>query len=249
MSQMGAADFGAALGSSGPGGRVSLGARFGSFSAEGFDTRVWTLPLGYSYGLSGGTTLILDAPLTFLETAGTQSYSGSLGVGLRVPIGLGTSALSWHLTPMVRVGGVGSIGLAAVGGMWSVSLTSALDWRVREGTSLTLGNMVSRLQTFPVNIGDYNVSYELTNYMFRNGLIFTQAVGDLFGRPARASAFLIDTRFTGDALFVRSYQEFGGFLSFDLRAGGQPVPLSFGVTVTTGERGYRGYSLNLGVTF
>lgn len=249
MAQMGASDFAVGTGAGGLGSRFSLGARFGSYSAEGFDTRVWTLPLGYSFGFANGATMVIDAPLTLVSNAGAQSYSGSIGLGVRVPVRLGLSDVDWTLTPMLRVGGVGSVSLASVSGMWSVSLTSALDWRVREGTSLTIGNMVSRLQTFPVNVGDYRVDYDLTNIMFRNGVIATQAIGEWFGRPVRASLFAIDTRFTGDALFIRSYQEFGGFLTTDLRAGGQSVPLSVGVTVLSGERGYRGYSLNLGMSF
>jgi hypothetical protein len=250
MATMGASDFSAATGiPSGTGGRFGLGARFGSYSAEGYDTQVWTLPLGYSYGLSGGTTLLLDAPLTLMSTAGAQSYSGSLGFGARVPVGLGIDGLRWSLTPMLRVGGVGSTALGAVGAMWSASLTSTLDWQVRSGTILTLGNMISRLQTVPLSLGGYDISYELTNHMFRNGLIASQAIGDWFGRPVRASAFVIDTRFTGDALYVRSYQEFGGFVTFDINAGGRRLPLSLGVTVLSAERGYRGYSLNLGMTF
>ncbi|MGG5809124.1 hypothetical protein [Falsiroseomonas sp. CW058] len=249
MSQMGASDFNLATGGA-PGGGFSLGARFGSYSAEGFDTRVWTLPLGYSFGMSNGATLLVDAPLTLLSAAGTQSYSGSLGLGLRVPLRIGLpDGVAWSLTPMLRAGGVGSVSLGAVGGMWSASLTSTIDWQVRPGTSVTIGNMVSRLQTLPIKIGDYDVSYELTNLMYRNGVIATQAVGEWLGRPVQASAFLIDTRFTGDALYVRSYQEFGGYLSFDMQAGGQRLPLSLGVTVLSGDRGYRGYSLNLGVTF
>jgi hypothetical protein len=250
MSQMGASDFGAATGIGAPGSSFSLGARFGSYSAEGFDTRVWTLPLGYAFGMSNGMTLLLDAPLTLLDSAGTQSYSGSFGVGLRLPIRLALpETVRWSLTPMVRAGAVGSSSLGAVGGMWSASLTSTLDWQVTPATGVTIGNMVSRLQTLPVNIGEYDVSYELTNVMFRNGVIASQAIGEWLGRPVRASAFAIDTRFTGDALFVRSYQEFGGFLSFSTGQGGQGLPLSLGVTVLNGDRGYRGYSLNLGMTF
>jgi hypothetical protein len=151
--------------------------------------------------------------------------------------------------PLLRVGGVGSVDLGAVGAIWSASLTSVLDLRLREGTSLTIGNMAAQLQTIPLAAGDYDVSYELSNQMFRNGIIASQEVGEWFGRPVKASAFLIDTRFTGDALFVRSYQEFGGFVSFGVQAGGTRVPLSLGVTVLNGERGYRGYSLNLGMSF
>ncbi len=35
---------------------------------------------------------------------------------------------------------------------YSASLTSTLDWRTREGTSCSLANMVSRLETVSVTI-------------------------------------------------------------------------------------------------
>ncbi|HEV7263499.1 MAG TPA: hypothetical protein VGN83_01060 [Falsiroseomonas sp.] len=248
MSQMGASDFGAATGAL-PGGRFGLGARFGQYSAEGYDTNTWTVPLGYAFELESGPTIILDGPLTLVDAGGSQSYSGSLGLGVRVPVRLGLSGVAWSLTPMLRIGGVGSTALGAVGAIWSASLTSTLDLRLGQATNLVIGNMFSHMQTLPLSVGDYDVSYDLRNQMFRNGAILSHDIGEWFGLPMKGSVFLIDTRFTGDALFVESYQEFGGYVSFGLRAGGREVPLSLGVTMLNGEQGYRGFSLNLGMTF
>lgn len=83
---------------------------------------------------------------------------------------------------------------------YSASLTSTLDWRAREGTSFTLANMVSRLETVSVTISDYGISYNLTNYMYRNGLLVTQRLGEFAGRNVSGSLFAVDTRFTGDDL-------------------------------------------------
>lgn len=246
MSQMGASDFGAALGLGGgrPGG-LGLAARFGSYAVDGFNSRVYSLPISTSFDLGEGRALLLDGPLTFIDTEGAQSYSGSVGVGMRLPIRIGLpETLDWTLTPMVRMGGVGSLDLGAVGGLWSVSVTSSLGWQVLPGTRLQMANMASRLQTLPIDYGGYNVSYELTNMMYRNGLLVTQDIGELFGRAAQATVFAIDTRFTGDALYVNSYQEYGGYLTF-----GGATPISVGLTVLTGERGYGGVTVNLGSVF
>ncbi len=260
MSQMGAADFGAAtsgtrlgagFGAASQGGRVGLGARFGSYTAGGYDTKTYTLPLSYSYGFSG-PELIIDAPLTLLDTSGAQSYSGSLGVGVRVPMRIGLpDFLDWSLTPMIRGGAVGSVELGAVSAMWSASLTSSLGIRLGENTALTIGNMYGRLQTVPVTIQDYNISYELKNNMFRNGVVLTQGIGEVLGRATSLSVFAVDTRFSGDALFVRSYQEFGAFLNLGepLRMGGMSIPFRIGATYTRGENDYRGFAINLGVSF
>jgi hypothetical protein len=251
MSQMGASDFNNAVGRPGmPTSRYALGARFGSYSAEGFNTQVWSLPLATTFELEDGRAIILDAPLTMSSTEGAASYSGSIGLGYRMPMHVGLpESLTWTLTPMLRTGAVGSLDLGAVGGIWSASLTSVLDWQARPGTLLTMGNMASRLQTLPISYGGYSASYELTNYMFRNGVIATQDVGEAFGQPLKASVFAIDTRFTGDAVFISNYQEYGAFLTFGIRSGGRSVPLSLGVTVMQAEHGYRGYSLNLGMSF
>ena len=261
MSQMGASDFNVATGGGftaggrsdvAGGGRFDLGARFGRYTADGFDTSVYTLPLGYSYGFSNGMRLIIDAPLTLLSTSGAQSYSGSAGVGLRIPMGVNLpESLSWALTPMMRAGGVGSTELGAVGGLWSASLTSTLDWRAREGTTFTLANMASRLETMSVTISDYGISYDLTNYMFRNGLIATQRLGELAGRQVSGSLFAVDTRFTGDDLYVKAYQEYGGYLTFGdpVTVAGMRLPIRLGATFTQGDNGYRGFSVNLGFTF
>jgi hypothetical protein len=251
MSTMGASDFNNALGGGATAGRSSFGARFGSYTAEGFNSDVYSLPLATSFNVEGGGAVVLDLPLTFATTEGAQSYSGSFGVGYRAPIRIGLpESLSWTLTPMLRAGAVGSVDLGAVGGMWSVSVTSVLDWRVRPGTAIKMGNMVSRLQTLPISYAGYSASYELTNYMFRNGLVLSQDVGELFGRQVQASAFAVDTRFTGDALYVSNYQEYGAYLSFGMgNVAGRTLPLAVGVTVLQGERGYRGFSLNLGMSF
>jgi hypothetical protein len=261
MNQMGAADFGAALGgaggtgssfgATGTGSRFGAMARFGSYSASGYDTTVWSLPLGYEYGFSNGMELVVDAPITLVETSGAQSYSGSVGLGLRIPIALPWESVKWSLTPVLRGGGVGSVDAGAVGGMWSGSVTSVLDLRVDEASTATIGNMVSRLQTLPIDVAGYNVSYELTNFMFRNGLIYTRRLTEWGGRQVSGSVFVVDTRFTGDALYVNSYQEYGAYLSLGdpIRQPGQPTPMRVGFTFLNGDNGYQGFSLNFGISF
>lgn len=259
MSTMGASDFNSATGATGGAGgsgsgrgSAGFGARFGNYTIGSNDTSVVVLPLSYTYTFANGSGLILDVPLTIADTSGAQSYSGSFGVGYRfaVPVTL-PERWQWSLTPALRFGGVGSIDLGAVGGLWSGSVTSSLTAPLRDGMNLTLGNMVSLLRTVPVNYGGYNTSYELQNTMYRNGLILNQRLGEFRGREISGSLFAIDTRFAGDALYVSSYQEYGVYLNAGqpMRLGGLQVPLRAGVTYLQGERGYSGFTVNLGVTF
>ncbi|WP_431280545.1 hypothetical protein ACQW02_14100 [Humitalea sp. 24SJ18S-53] len=259
MSMMGASDFNSATGIGGPvaatgsgRGSIGLGARFGSYTIGSNDTSVIVAPISYTHTFANGSALIVDVPLTLLDTNGAQSYSGSVGVGYRFPVPVPLPAdWQWALTPALRFGGVGSIDMGAVGGLWSGSVTSALTAPLRDGTYLTLGNMISLLRTIPISYGGYNVSYELQNTMYRNGLILNQRLGEFRGREISASIFAIDTRFTGDALYVNNYQEYGVFLNAGepMRLGGLTVPLRAGVTYLNGERGYSGFTVNLGVTF
>jgi hypothetical protein len=102
-----------------------------------------------------------------------------------------------------------------------------------------------------VTISDFGISYDLTNYMFRNGLIATQRLGELAGRQVSGSLFAVDTRFTGDDLYVKAYQEYGGYLTFGdpVTVAGMRLPIRLGATFTQGDNGYRGFSANLGFTF
>jgi hypothetical protein len=256
MSQMGASDFNTALGGgrgAGDGGRFSMGARFGSYSASGWDTNVYSVPLGYGYSLESGPELLLDVPLTLVETAGGQSYSGSIGIGARVPVPIPSlDWLRWSLTPIVRFGMAGSLDHGTAGGIWSASITSNLEFRLGERWRLTLGNMYSRLETLPLSYQDYSVSYELANNMFRNGLILSHDVGEILGRRATVSAFVVDTRFTGDALYVNNYQEYGAFIALGdpVQVGaGIRLPVRLGFTYLNGANGYNGFTVNLGMSF
>jgi hypothetical protein len=257
MSMMGASDFSAGLGgNAGLGGqtgaRIGLGARFGRYSAGDFDTNVYTLPLSTNFNLGRGLGLIVDGPITVTETQGAQSYSGSVGLGLRVPVPLPLPEyVTWSVTPMARTGAVGSIEIGAAAALWSLSATSQLDLRLGDQGTLSIGNMIGQVETFPIKIGRYELDYALSNNIFRNGVIYTRGVGQISQLPASVSLFAIDTRFTGSALFVSSYQEFGAFITMGdpLRFGPFQLPLRAGFTYLNGENGYRGFSLSLGASF
>jgi hypothetical protein len=97
----------------------------------------------------------------------------------------------------------------------------------------------------PVSVGDYSVNYDVQNTVFRNGLVLSRDLGfRLMELPVQGALFAVDTRFTGDAVYIRNYQEFGGFLS-----AGSRDPIRFGFTYMTGDRGLSGFSFNTGVQF
>lgn len=219
---------------------ASIGVRFGSFSGAGHNTRTLDLPLGLSWQLSDDDVLEVDAPLSMADTEGAMSYGANIGIRWRRRV-----TPDWILQPSVRVGGAGSVDLAGGSGLYSVALNSTYTYRINDDWRLTLANGVTYVSTFPVSVGDYRLDYDLKNVVFRNGLAVSYDTGiRLAGLATTVSAFIVDTRFTGDAVFVRNYQEFGVYGTF-----GTQAPIRVGITGLVGERGVRGFYVNTGMSF
>jgi hypothetical protein len=241
MNQMVASDFNAAVAAAeGGGGGFGLGARFGSFTAAGFRSQTLQLPFDYQWQLTERDTLELQAPIAWNDTSGANSYSGNIGVLWRRRV---TDA--WTLQPAFRIGGVGSIDLGSGAGAYSLGLTSTYRLRLAEDWRLTIGNNITYLSTIPISVGEFSIDYGIANTVFRNGLVLTHDLGlTVAGQALTGSAFVVDTRFTGDEVYVKSYQEFGVFVS---TRGRNLVGL--GVSFLTGERGVTGFAFNAGVRF
>jgi hypothetical protein len=242
MNQMIAGDFGHAVadatGASQPG--ASLDARFGSFSGSGLTSNNISLPLGYSWRLSARDGLDLDVPLSITDTSGAKSYSGNVGVLWRHRV-----LTNWTLQPSVRFGGVGSADLGSAAGAWSVGLNSTVKFDLPASWQLVVANGITYISSIPVSIGKYSIDYKLSNVVFRNGLIATRDLGfKLANLPMRGSLFIVDTRFTGDAVYTSSYQEFGFFA-----AAGSLAPVKLGASYLLGAHGTHGFAVNTGVTF
>lgn len=221
-------------------GGFGLGVRFGSFTAGGFRTQALSVPLDYSWQLSPDDVLQVDAPFAWSDTEGARSYAGNIGVLWRRRM-----TENWTLQPSFRIGGVGSIDLGAGSGVWSVGLNSTLRLDLPAELRLTIANAISHVATIPFSIGRYQIDYNIGNTVFRNGLVLGRDLGiEVAGLALRGNVFVIDTRFTGDAVYIRSYQEFGAFVSV-----GQDNLGGVGVTFLTGARGARGLSFNMGVKF
>jgi len=239
MNRAVARDFDAAFGGA-SGGGASLGVRFGSFSGAGYNTQTLDIPLGLAWQVSDDDLVEVDVPLSTSTTEGARSYGANVGVRWRRRM-----TPEWTLQPSIRVGGAGSLDLASGSGLYSVALNSTYNWQVNDDWRVTLGNGITYVATFPISVGKYSLDYDLRNIVFRNGVAVTYQTGiQLAGLATAVSVFAIDTRFTGDAVYVRSYQEFGVYGNF-----GTVDPLRVGVTGLVGDRGIRGFYLNAGVSF
>lgn len=220
---------------------LGLGARFGSFSAAGFRSRSLTIPLFFGFNLSDNDRIDFDVPVTLTDVSGAQSYAANLGILYRRKV-----TDWWTLQSAFRLGAVGSVDLGAAAGAYSIGLTSTLSWRSHdEKNALSLINSATYISTIPISIGDYSVDYGLKNLAFRNGVVFSRDLGlALVGQNLIASAYVIDTRITGDAVFIRNYQEFG--IQVQL---GRNLPLQVSAGFLTGDRNVSGFQIGGGIRF
>ena len=179
-----------------------VGVDTGWFSNDISDQSVTTATLSYARHLSDhNASILLDMPVTYIDTDGGEGYSASLGLGVRMPVNS-----QWALTPIARVGALGSPDLGAAAIIYSGSVVS--DFRVPLSTNneFQLGNMVGYAKTVGVTIGDYNIDYDLANVRFKNGVALNHSFTQ-FSTPVTGRVYFNDSRFTGDSLFNNNYEE------------------------------------------
>lgn len=224
-----------------------ISARFGQYSQRNFDSQVLSVPMSYTHLMSDPRyALVIDLPLTYVKTEGSDTYSGSLGLGLRVPV-----AERWSLTPAVRAGAAGSVDLGAAGIIYSGSLTSHYAFQPVNQFDFALVNMVAYYSTDSIKAGDYDIGYDLQNTVLRNGVLASRAAGfSLIGTPMQWEFQVVRTDYFGDELYSKSYQDFSISLG-TRKESGRLVwnALRLGLTYTVGKGDVDGVGANLGYTF
>lgn len=251
MANMAAADFamgGNEYGEAGAGAtfRFSANAGYGSFSSGAFDGKVYGFRLGASFRLpDSGVRLLVDLPFSYVDASRTESYNGSLGLGVRIPV-----TADWFLTPAFRVGGAGSYDLGAAALIYSGSLVSNYNVSIDE-FRLQINNMAGFYQADSVTVGKYNLNYNLTNYVLRNGVTVDGPLPfEIAGYGTGWQASAVYTKFFGDRLYIDSYAELT--LAFGLRDSPGSTTLDnlqIGATGIIGENDYRAFRVSLGYRF
>ena len=255
MAVMGASDFsnGTEIGggqegqgrAAAKGNTFGMGLRYGSFSAGDYDQSVYTLPIKYTFRFDSDPRkqVIVDMPISYVDTEGSASYTASLGLGFRFPI-----TRDWSLTPAVRAGAAGSVDLGSAAVIYSGSLTSNFNlyW---DDVKISIGNMASQMKTSSISAGDYSIDYDLSNTMFKNGVGFEGPIdGTIFGNPTSWQLDVANTLFSGDELFVDNYYDISA--SYGTRATKTALDnMRIGLTYTVGNNSYSGFQVNFGYTF
>ncbi|WP_299426042.1 hypothetical protein [uncultured Shimia sp.] len=230
-----------------PGGIPGLAARLGRFSVDGNDGTVIELPLSYVKPLADPRwAVVLEMPLTYVDIGGSQSYSASLGGGLRIPV-----LDNWSLTPSVRVGGVGSDDFGAFAFMYSGSVTSSFRFTAM-GLDFNLGNMLSYISTTGnPNDGEKSPDYDLQNTVARNGLSASGSSSwRLFDQPTTWEASIVNTQILGDDIYIDNYTDFAVSLGTVQSQNGLTWDAArLGITYTIGNHGYKKVNVNFGYKF
>ena len=179
------------------------------FNNENKTADVFSLPLAKTFNFGeSGWALMFDMPLSYADLDGSKSYAGQLGLGLKVPL-TQSDNFKWDIVPGGRVGAIGSKDMISGGVLYSGSLTSNMQVPMGPVT-LSMTNMGAYIRDFSVKVSDYEVEYDLENWVFKNG---AQLRWDLSKDWAINTAYSY-TFYTGSKLFIDKYHDVGASLIY-----------------------------------
>lgn len=222
---------------------IGIALSYGSLTNLNNKTKVTTLPLSYTIrnDIDPRRQLILSLPITQIDTNGAKSYNIALGAAYRLPMND-----NWTLTPSGKVSGVGSVDMATVAGMYSLSLTSTYIWEL-DNYAVSMGNMLGYNKTMKFKSGDYAFDPDIQSTVLRNGVLFSQPV-NWGGKKLSLEYSAIDTRYTGTKLYIDNTQEFGITVGTNKSVFSSRSYLRGGLTYLQGKD-TKGFTANLGYWF
>jgi len=188
---------------------LSMMAEIAQISANNFDGRSYSLPIGFGFGITDRVSAKIRMPLNYREIEGASIYDGSLIVNLPIKLLMpdavtgdngGGSRWSWTLTPNTGIGIAGSADYAAGSLLYTFGLTSVLGYNF--GTfSLTMGNGINIFKSNSINVDDYDVGGDIDQKILKNGLKLTVP----FDSKWVMEAYGIYTQFLEDAALDNYY--------------------------------------------
>lgn len=185
----------------------SIGGEVGFFNAGPYDGETFSVPISYKWNMKRfpKLSLIVDFPVLLTRTQTAWSYMASLGLGVQY-----RPTKWWSLTPMARIGGVGSFDVGALAFPVSGTLTNYFHYQFPT-THLGWASQGGAITTIDgINISGWDLSYELTNYVWRNGGDLLQEMDfKILGNQAAFKFFLNHTKFWGNELYLESFFDMG----------------------------------------
>ncbi len=185
----------------------SIAAEVSAFEADPYDGESYSIPISYKWNMKWypKLSLIVDFPVLVTRTQTAWSYMGSLGLGLQY-----RPTKWWSLTPMARIGGVGSFDVGALAFPVSGTLTNYFHYQFPT-THVGWASQGGAITTIDgIEIAGWDLSYELTNYVWRNGGDLLQQMDfKILGNQAAFKFFLNHTKFWGNELYLESFFDMG----------------------------------------
>lgn len=222
---------------------IGIDLRHSSFKQDDLKSTVISLPLSYVVrnDLNPRRQMIFSMPLTQTDAEGAKSYQVGLGFAFRLPVND-----NWALTPGIGYTIAGSEDLGSAAQMASLSLTSHLAYDLGWG-SVAMGNMIGSYKTLKTNVGDYSFDPQIRNTVLRNGVMMSLPT-PMAGKRLSTEFSIIDTRYSGTELYMKSYQEYGIALSTARSAVSSRSFLRTGLNFLQSSKS-KGLTLNFGYWF
>ena len=191
--------------------------------------------------------LTFDMPIAYTQTEGdAHSVNAHAGVGM-----LYRATPWWNILTQGRVGIAGSLQLGGLAVLYSTGVTSHMQWELGD-TTLRLGNAFSASSSIDgIEWAGYEVTYEITNYLVRNGFEVERALPRRFrGEPLFVRLDFTDNWVLGSESFVEHYNEVGLHLGTTRSLGSGAVRdrTALGLTYT-GARDYNALRVALSHAF
>lgn len=220
------------------------------FAADGVDGIAVHVPLAYTWFLDNpGYAITLDMPLSFVRQNSSDSISGAIGLGVRIPL-----TERWYVTPQAHLGAVVSLdrGPFGVGNYGSAVYTFGVRSKYNlfafdDTIKFSIINSYGYYKSLDVKLKKYTLDPKISTNIYTNGLSAETASDiTLFGHPTAWSAYAQDNEIAGTHSLVTRWEEFGVNLGTTGRMGKQ-IWESFqvGVSVAVGDSNYRAVQLNL----
>ncbi|GGA10483.1 hypothetical protein [Neptunicoccus cionae] len=222
---------------------LGISLQTGRYSGTGFSANVTSLPLSFAMPLDDPRWAIkINAPLSFSTINGEDYVSGSVGVGLRMPV-----TDNWAVTPEVRIGALRDSSRGLTTRLANVSLMSNYRVDMRNGYGLVFGNAL----TYSTSLGSGNSGYDLSNTINKNGVELSGPFQrSLYGLPTSWQFSLVHTKVGGTPTYIDEWTD----VSLSLGTIGSKNGVTWdsvrvGLTYTHANRGVRGLNINFGYEF
>lgn len=211
-----------------------------SFSRK-FDTTSVTIPARYSYSPDSRKAFIIDAPFTYLKSGGASSVVGSLGTALRIPF-----SSAWSLTPIFRLGFGGSLDLCTSGSFVSAGVTSAYNFKIKD-FAVCMINYLGYSNSTNLWLSGVNFNYHLHTGLLKNGIVITSCKEiTILNRSLSFNFTFVDSYFTRNRFYIRRYDEVGfNLITTNVNPCVKSDCASLGFSYQFGQKGYRGYNVNM----